>query len=160
MESWTRRRWPQQPGRRESVIRRAIARKASAPATPRPQCLQRPVGGRVSSGFGHRLGRWHAGVDYAVSAGTPVRAAAPGVVVLSRRLGDYGRLVVVDHGEGLATLYAHLDESLVRRGSLIGALAVVGLVGSTGRTTGPHLHFEVRENSIAVDPVHFFCGDD
>jgi murein DD-endopeptidase MepM/ murein hydrolase activator NlpD len=114
--------------------------------------------GVVSSGFGARVDpldghvHTHGGVDVAAPAGTAVGAARAGVVTRAERAGTYGNLVVVDHGDGTETRYAHLGSIAVRRGEPIGAGAVIGTVGSTGRSTGPHLHFELRVDGEPVDP--------
>lgn len=114
--------------------------------------------GVVSSGFGARVDpldghvHTHGGVDVAAPAGTAVGAARAGVVTRAEPAGTYGNLVVVDHGDGTETRYAHLGSIAVRRGDPIGAGAVIGTVGSTGRSTGPHLHFELRVDGEPVDP--------
>ena len=98
-------------------------------------------------------GHFHSGLDLAAPAGTAVRAAAGGVVVLSHAdAGGYGLHLVLDHGGGLTTLYGHLLSTAVRHGDLVGAGQVIGAVGSTGNSTGPHLHFEVRAAGQPVDP--------
>lgn len=122
-----------------------------------------PVGSgwesRVTSEFGYRSDpftgqtKGHTGLDIAVPTGTPVRAALPGVVTTATyNAGGYGYYVVVDHGNGMMTLYAHNSKLLVRVGETIEAGDVVSLSGSTGRSTGPHLHFEVRVNGQRVNP--------
>ena len=112
-----------------------------------------PVNGPVVSGFGMRWGRMHEGIDIAASSGTPVHAAAAGTVIHAGWLGGYGNLVVVDHGNGLSTAYAHASAILVAVGQNVAQGETVSLVGSTGNSTGPHLHFEVRVNGSAVDPL-------
>lgn len=112
-----------------------------------------PVQGPVVSGFGMRWGRMHEGIDIAAALGTPVHAAAGGTVIHAGWLGGYGNLVVVDHGGGLATAYAHASAILVVMGQQVSQGETVSLVGSTGNSTGPHLHFEVRVNGTAVDPL-------
>lgn len=112
-----------------------------------------PVDGAVVSGFGMRWGRMHEGIDIAASSGTPVRAAAAGTVIHAGWLGGYGNLVVLDHGNGLATAYAHASAILVSLGQQVSQGQTVSLVGSTGNSSGPHLHFEVRANGAAVDPL-------
>jgi murein DD-endopeptidase MepM/ murein hydrolase activator NlpD len=112
-----------------------------------------PVDGVVVSGFGMRWGRMHEGIDIAVSYGTPIRAAASGTVIHAGWLGGYGNLVVVDHGNGLATAYAHASAILVGVGQQVSQGETVSLVGSTGNSSGPHLHFEVRVNGLAADPL-------
>ncbi|HET6624446.1 MAG TPA: peptidoglycan DD-metalloendopeptidase family protein [Gaiellaceae bacterium] len=112
-----------------------------------------PVNGPVVSGFGMRWGRMHEGIDIASSLGTPIHAAASGTVIHAGWLGGYGNLVVVDHGDGLATAYAHASTILVAVGQQVSQGDTLSLVGSTGNSTGPHLHFEVRVNGSAVDPL-------
>ena len=112
-----------------------------------------PVNGTVVSGYGWRWGRMHEGIDITASTGTPIWAAAAGNVIYAGWLGGYGNLVVVDHGNGLATAYAHASSILVSVGQSVGQGETVSLVGSTGNSSGPHLHFEVRVNGSAVDPL-------
>lgn len=122
-----------------------------------------PVGSgwesRVTSEFGYRSDPFtgqasgHTGIDIAVPTGTPVRAALPGVVTTATyNAGDYGYYVKIDHGNGLVTLYAHNSKLLVKAGDTVEAGDIVSLSGSTGRSTGPHLHFEVRVNGQRVNP--------
>lgn len=118
-------------------------------------------GSDITSRFGNRndpfLGRLalHAGVDFRASIGTDIRTTGMGTVITAGRNGGYGNMVEVDHGNGLTTRYAHLSEILVNVGDKVAAGAVVGRSGSTGRSTGPHLHYEVRRNGNAVDPMRF-----
>jgi Membrane proteins related to metalloendopeptidases len=112
-----------------------------------------PVDGVVVSGFGLRWGRLHEGIDITAASGTPIRAAASGTVIYAGWLGGYGNLVVIDHGNGLATAYAHASAILVGVGQQVSQGETVSLVGSTGNSSGPHLHFEVRVNGVAVDPL-------
>ena len=114
-----------------------------------------PVSGPVTSGFGLRWGRMHEGIDIAVSLGTPVRAAAAGAVIYADWLGGYGNLVVVDHGGGLSTAYAHNTSFAVSVGQAVAAGQVLSYSGSTGNSSGPHVHFEVRVNGNAVDPLGY-----
>jgi murein DD-endopeptidase MepM/ murein hydrolase activator NlpD len=126
---------------------------SSGSGAPSAAGLIWPVDGAVVSGFGMRWGRMHEGIDIAASFGTPVRAAAAGTVIHAGWLGGYGNLVVLDHGNGLATAYAHASSILVGVGQQVSQGETVSLVGSTGHSTGPHLHFEVRVNGVAVDPL-------
>lgn len=127
----------------------------------RPKAPGIPVKGRLSSAFGWRdhpvTGEraFHQGIDLAAHTGTPVRASLPGKVVLSDFKEGYGNVVVLDHGSGFTTLYAHNKENHVQEGQWIQAGEQIAAVGSTGRSTGPHLHFEVRRNGRHLDPEEF-----
>jgi murein DD-endopeptidase MepM/ murein hydrolase activator NlpD len=112
-----------------------------------------PVNGPVTSGFGMRWGRMHTGIDIAVPAGTPVHASASGTVVYAGWMSGYGYLVAIDHGNGLATAYAHNSSLLVAVGQYVAQGDTISLSGSTGHSTGPHVHFEVRVNGVPVDPL-------
>lgn len=120
--------------------------------------LLRPIAGRVTSAYGQRRDpftgepEFHAGLDLAAPLGTPVRAAGDGTVAFSGRRGDAGNLVEIAHPDGTRTRYAHLDGTSVRAGEAVRAGQIVGAVGSTGRSTGPHLHFAVERAGQAVDP--------
>ena len=124
---------------------------------------RKPVVGEVefTSGFGVRsdpfLGRpaMHTGLDFRAATGDPVRATANGKVASSGWAGGYGRMVEIDHGNGLSTRYGHLSEIDVKVGDVVKIGQVIGLVGSTGRSTGPHLHYETRIDGEAVDPQKF-----
>lgn len=113
----------------------------------------------LSSRFGRRAdpffgsARDHAGLDFAVPYGSQVVARSPGVVVVAGWGGGYGNQVIVDHGAGVQTRYGHMQRILVGVGQHVPAGTVLGLVGSTGRSTGPHLHYEVRVNGYAVNPL-------
>ncbi|GAB4362120.1 MAG: M23 family metallopeptidase [Oricola sp.] len=113
----------------------------------------------ISSGFGNRrdpiLGKsaFHAGIDLALTTGTPVHATAAGTVVRAGRAGGYGNMVEIRHANGLKTRYAHLSRIYVHKGQNVAAGDVIAASGSTGRSTGPHLHYEVREGSKAVNPM-------
>lgn len=117
-----------------------------------------PLSAPMTSGFGYRThpisgtGRLHAGIDLAAATGTPIRAAATGVVIAAGAMGGYGNTVDIDHG-GVVTRYAHQSQVLVRSGQRVLAGQVIGLVGSTGASTGPHLHFEVRTATGPIDPL-------
>lgn len=114
-----------------------------------------PVSGTVSSGFGMRNGSQHQGIDIAAPHGSPVRAVAAGKVVYADWAGSYGLLVTIDHGGGIETRYAHASRIDVKPGDQVAAGQVIARVGSTGRSTGPHLHFEVRVNGEPVDPLRW-----
>jgi murein DD-endopeptidase MepM/ murein hydrolase activator NlpD len=99
---------------------------------------------------------FHPGIDFEAPAGTPIHAAADGVVVIAGDCGGYGNCVVIDHGTSLATVYAHQSTLLTQAGDRVTTGQIIGLVGSTGQSTGPHLHFEVRLHGIPIDPVQAF----
>jgi murein DD-endopeptidase MepM/ murein hydrolase activator NlpD len=123
-------------------------------ARPRsPIRLGWPVVAELGDGFGPRNGAFHAGIDFVAAAGTPVVAARAGRVVWAAPLASFGNTVVVSHGSGVRTLYAHLSQIEVGMLEGVPAGARIGAVGSTGRSTGPHLHFEVRVRGAAVDPL-------
>ena len=124
--------------------------------------LASPIpGARITSNFGSRYHpifhdwRTHTGVDFGATAGTPIRAAADGEVAFVGSRGGYGQTTIVDHGRSLATLYAHQSSILVRAGQAVKRGQVIGRVGSTGYSTGPHLHFEVRVAGTPVDPRRY-----
>lgn len=112
-----------------------------------------PVSGWISSSFGMREGGVHEGLDIAADMGEPIRAMRDGRVSFSGSRGTYGLTVIIDHGDGLTTLYAHCSELLVKEGDRVSAGQLIARVGSTGRSTGPHLHLEVRLDGVPYDPV-------
>lgn len=120
-----------------------------------------PTTGDLTSGFGFRrspFGRrtlFHHGIDISDSRGTPIVSVAPGTVIRATYNGGYGRFVEVDHGYGITTRYGHMHRLLVREGDTVEAGTLVGTMGRTGRATGTHLHFEVRIDGHAVDPLEF-----
>lgn len=121
-----------------------------------------PVRARFTSGFGMRadpftgLPRFHNGIDLASSVGTPIRAAASGRVVhIETQIGNYGRFVIIRHADGFQTLYAHLDSFDVRSGEYVSRGEIIGRMGNTGRSTGPHLHFSVIRNGVFIDPLRY-----
>jgi murein DD-endopeptidase MepM/ murein hydrolase activator NlpD len=114
-----------------------------------------PVLGPVTSPFGWRWGRMHEGIDIGASSGTPIRAAAAGTVIYAGWLGGYGNLTVIDHGGGIATAYGHQSSIAAGYGATVAQGEVIGYVGSTGHSTGPHLHFEVRVNGVPQDPLGY-----
>ena len=123
-------------------------------ARPRsPLSLDWPVAPDLGDGFGPRGNAFHAGQDFVASAGTPVAAARTGRVVWAAPRGSFGNTVVVAHGRGVRTLYAHLSRIDVTLFDDVATGATIGAVGSTGRSTGPHVHFEVRVRGAAVDPL-------
>lgn len=120
-----------------------------------------PAGGGISSGFGYRhspFGRglkMHRGLDFADKVGSPIVATGDGVVSAVKRLPTYGLMIDIDHSSGVVTRYAHLSQALVKEGARVERGSVIGLVGSTGRSTGPHLHYEVRVDGKPRNPMRF-----
>jgi len=115
--------------------------------------LVAPTSGTINSGFGPRNGSFHDGVDIGAPEGTPIVAVEQGEVVYSDQLRGYGNIVIVRHAGGIVSVYAHNQINLVREGQQVSRGQVIAKVGSTGRVTGPHLHFEIRKNNAAQDPT-------
>lgn len=114
-----------------------------------------PLRGRINSYYGSRWGSFHTGIDIAGDTGDPYVAAAAGTVVAAGWDGGYGRMILIDHGNGVMTRYAHSSKLLVSVGQQVSKGQTIGLVGSTGNTTGPHLHFEVISNGTALNPLNY-----
>lgn len=126
-----------------------------APSRQHWQLSLWPTFGVVSSAFGPRDGRRHEGIDIAAETGTPVRAVRSGKVVFAGERGTYGNAVIINHGRGLRTLYAHASEIVVSGGELVEAGQEVARVGNTGRSTGPHLHFELLYRGTPLNPARY-----
>ncbi len=131
------------------------------PSDPSVQGFQWPYNGRVGSGYGYRIHpiyktrRLHTGLDIGGSTGDPIYAAKGGEVIWAKRRGGYGHTVLVDHGDGITTLYAHMSSYESSLGDFVARGDVIGYIGSTGTSTSPHLHFEVRVNGNPVDPMPY-----
>ncbi|MEM7091357.1 MAG: peptidoglycan DD-metalloendopeptidase family protein [Actinomycetota bacterium] len=138
----------------ETAVNRAEARLVEAPAAVVGSLIW-PTQGTLTSGFGPRWGRQHNGIDVAANTGTNVIAAAAGQVVSAGFNGGFGNMVTIDHGGGLVTVYAHLNSMNVRAGQQVVAGNSVGTVGTTGNSTGPHLHFETRVYGVAYNPIQY-----
>jgi len=140
----------------EQLIEEEASRAGQAPGI-----LVRPVPGAITSGFGMRLhpilgyARLHAGVDMRAGYGQEIKAGASGRVIMAGTRGGYGNTVIIDHGGGMTTLYAHQSSFAVSYNDQVEAGEIIGYVGSTGLSTGPHLHFEVRINGTPVDPADY-----
>lgn len=135
-------------------------------ATPAIQPVSNKELSRLASGFGYRIDpvyktvKMHAGLDFAAPQGTPIYATADGTVRLSGNVGNgYGNHVIVNHGFSYETLYGHMVRTKVRAGQRVKRGEVLGWVGNTGKSTGPHLHYEVHKNGRPVDPIYFFYND-
>jgi murein DD-endopeptidase MepM/ murein hydrolase activator NlpD len=128
--------------------------------------LRRPMQGEIdmSSNFGYRVDPFtrgpamHTGIDFRAEHGSPIRATAPGKVVTAEYSGGYGNMVEIEHAGGITTRYAHMSAILVSEGQMVTSGAIVGRVGSTGRSTGPHLHYETRVDGDAVNPIRFLSA--
>jgi murein DD-endopeptidase MepM/ murein hydrolase activator NlpD len=146
--------------REESSIKSKI-KAASQPTGTKPARLVRPVPGAISSGFGPRvhpiLGttRMHNGVDMNAAQGEPIKAAASGTVMFAGVKGGFGNTIMIDHGGGMVTLYAHQSRLGASVGQKVTAGGTIGYIGSTGLSTGPHLHFEVRINGVPKNPANY-----
>lgn len=132
--------------------------------TSRVAEYEMPLTGRISSSFGTRFHpidrkmKLHTGVDIAVPRGTPIASAADGVVTFAGRRGGYGNVVIIEHPDGRETFYAHCDKLLVEKGQTVSGGEEIAKAGSTGKSTGPHLHFELRENGKPIDPIKFLSN--
>jgi len=149
---------------RPAPVTRPVARGGVVAATPanasyRPDLginFIRPTSGRETSRFGPRRGGFHTGLDIAAPMGTPIFAAASGTVTRSGPSGTgFGIIVAIDHGNGVETLYAHNSRNVVEAGQTVAQGQKIAEVGSTGNSTGPHLHFEIRHNGRALNPNLF-----
>ena len=141
-------------------------KEALLSATPAIQPVSNKDLSRMASGFGYRIDpvykttKMHAGLDFAAPQGTPIYATADGVVETSGNTGNgYGNHVVINHGYNYETLYGHMVRVKARSGQKVRRGEVIGWVGSTGKSTGPHLHYEVHKNGNAIDPIYFFYND-
>jgi murein DD-endopeptidase MepM/ murein hydrolase activator NlpD len=141
-------------------------KEALLAATPAIQPVSNKNLSRLASGFGYRIDpvykttKFHAGLDFAAPQGSPVYATADGVVDLAGNTGNgFGNHVVINHGFSYETLFGHLVRIKVRSGQKVRRGEVIGWVGSTGKSTGPHLHYEVHKNGKEINPVYFFYND-
>ena len=135
-------------------------------ATPAIQPVSNKELNRIASGFGYRIDpvyktvKMHAGLDFAAPQGTPIYATANGrVKIAGNSSGGYGVHVVIDHGYGYETLYGHMVRVKSRAGQHVTRGEIIGYVGTTGKSTGPHCHYEVRKNGNKIDPIYFFYND-
>jgi murein DD-endopeptidase MepM/ murein hydrolase activator NlpD len=150
-------------------VERQIASVATAAAQQSLELMRMPTrlpiaGAELTSTFGNRIDpfahthAFHAGLDFAARIGTPIVSAAGGIVAFAGFKRDFGWVVEIDHGNGLSTRYAHASELLVHAGQVVVPGDRIAMVGSTGRSTGPHLHFEVLRAGDPVDPRHYLAG--
>ena len=139
----------------DASIRSQLAGAQGGDTTPSASGLIWPVNGPVTSPFGYRWGRLHAGIDIGVPEGTPIHASASGTVVIAGWVSGYGNYTCIDHGGGMATCYAHQSSFATSVGAHVTQGQVIGYTGCTGHCFGPHLHFEVRINGTPVDPLGY-----
>lgn len=144
--------------RRIEAERREAARRGVSPGRAATGSMAWPACGRLTSSYGPRWGRMHRGQDIAAPRGTPIYAAQSGTVVYAQRRGGYGNLILIDHHNGIITAYAHLNRFRVRVGDVVERRQRIGDMGSTGNSTGSHLHFETRVNGSAVNPRQYLTG--
>ena len=130
-----------------------VARDATESEEPFGLVLLAPVNGTINSGFGQRGASFHDGIDIAAPEGSAIRAVEQGEVIYSDQLRGYGNIVIIRHEGGIVSVYAHNQTNLVREGQRVARGEEIAKVGSTGRVTGPHLHFEIRKNNTAQDPM-------
>jgi murein DD-endopeptidase MepM/ murein hydrolase activator NlpD len=146
---------PAKPAKTARAVKKRASRSAARTAAAPRAGWVRPANGPRTSGFGFRWGRMHKGVDIGASYGSPIYAAASGVVTFAGAQGGYGRLVTIRHADGTETAYGHMSATYVRYGQRVAAGERIAAVGSEGRSTGPHLHFEVRVHGVAINPLPF-----
>lgn len=142
----------------ETVEVAAVAEVVKRGTKSKPTYMYPVTNWNLTSNFGYRWGRLHAGADVGVPIGTTVRASRAGQVITAGWVGGYGNCVIIDHGDGVSTRYGHLSEVTVSVGQYVDQGQQVALSGNTGRSTGPHLHFEIRINGEAVDPLPYLAG--
>jgi len=140
----------------EAPTAQVVARGTKLAPTLSTGAFLWPTSGRVTSAFGQRWGGFHEGVDIGAPTGTAIRAADSGIVSFSGWGGSFGNMVRIEHGDGYATLYAHASRLLVAVNDVVEKGQVIALVGNTGRSFGPHLHFEIHRQGRPLDPMNFF----
>jgi murein DD-endopeptidase MepM/ murein hydrolase activator NlpD len=150
------------PGASQPLSVEIITPAEPPPAVPVPEsdrldanAFLWPVNGVINSSFGRRGQSFHDGVDIAAPEGAPIRSVHDGEVIYSDKLRGYGNIIIIRHAEGVVSVYAHNEVNLVREGQSVRRGEVIARVGSTGRVTGPHLHFEIRKNNAAEDPLRY-----
>ncbi|NOT57822.1 MAG: M23 family metallopeptidase [Deltaproteobacteria bacterium] len=161
--------------RRSATAKRLRARSVPEPADDVPGDVRRfprerepetgeifshwPITGRLASRFGPRGGSFHDGIDITAPTGTPISAVADGEVIFSNVLHGYGNIVLIRHRNGLVSVYAHNRRNLVKEGEWVRRGKVIAEVGQTGRASGPHLHFEIRKDNQARNPLRYLPGE-
>lgn len=149
----------------DEITKLASNKEELLAAMPAIQPIENKDLRRISSGYGVRyhpilkMGRMHNGIDFASNIGAKIYATADGVISSATAQRGYGKIVTIDHGFGYETRYAHMSKILVRKGQQVKRGHVIGEVGNTGLSTGPHVHYEIRKNGQTVNPINYFHGD-
>lgn len=150
----------------DEVYRLAKNKEKMLASIPAIQPISNKSLKRIASGFGYRIHpiyktwRMHTGIDFTAPIGTPIYATGDGVVErLKNKMTGYGKVVIINHGFGYESLYAHMSKIIVKPGEKVKRGQIIGYVGNTGRSTGPHVHYEIRKNGKPINPVHFFYQD-
>ena len=145
----------------EIITPSTVSLKRVIPSEPRDgsrPAIMLPVSGTVTSGFGVRGESFHDGIDISVPEGTPVHAVESGEVIYSDQLRGYGNMIIIRHAGGIVSVYAHNRSNKVAEGRTVARGETIAEVGSTGRATAPHLHFEIRRDNVAEDPLLYLRG--
>lgn len=117
--------------------------------------LENPSRGSITSNYGARWGKVHKGIDIAGNIGDPIKAALDGKVIEAYYSSSYGNVITIEHGNGIQTLYAHCSKLLAKEGQEVKRGDIIAKIGNTGRSTGPHLHFELKVNGSAINPIKY-----
>jgi len=149
----------------DKIKKLAENKEAMLKSIPAIQPIQNNDLKRISAGYGYRMHpilkykKFHKGIDFSAPEGTPVYATGNARVTKAKRVGGYGKQVVLDHGFGYKTIYAHLNEIKVFKGQRVKRGDVIGGLGNTGLSTGPHLHYEIHKDNKIINPINYFYGD-
>ena len=149
----------------DEIVKMAANKEEMLASIPAIQPVKREQLTRMASGFGMRMHpilkimKMHEGMDFTAKKGTPIYATGNGTVVKAERSRTFGNVVYIDHGYGYQTVYAHMSKIATRKGKKVKRGDLIGFVGNTGRSVGPHLHYEVRKNGRPVNPIYYYYGD-
>jgi len=149
----------------DEIVSLAKEKEKMLASIPAIQPIKNTDLSRMASGFGMRLHpilkswRMHNGMDFTAPTGTPIFASGNGKVIKSTRSSTFGKVIYIDHGYGYKTIYAHMSKTVARRGQKVKRGDLIGYVGNTGRSAGPHLHYEVHKNDRPVNPIYYYYGD-
>lgn len=149
----------------DEIVALAKEKEKMLASIPAVQPVKKEDLTRVASGYGMRMHpilkirKMHEGMDFTAPKGTPIYASGNGTVVRAERSATYGNVVYIKHGYGYKTVYAHMSSIKTRKGAKVKRGDIIGLVGNTGRSVGPHLHYEVHKNGKAVNPIYFYYGN-